>query len=610
MKLTSSMAWLRPLLEPLIPTFREVLVITFFVNVLALAAPVFVLQVYDRVVFHAGLSTLAGLVIGMVLVMAFDYVLRQARARIMQTVALRIDVEVGRRLFEKLTSLPLHVLESRPAAYWQSLFRDVDTVRNTVSGASAILIADLPFVVLFLGLVFVIAMPIAWVLLVMVPAFVFVAWRSANVLGAANQAERQTTLTREGMLAEMIAGRTTIKALALEGHLRPIWENLHASNIERAIVRGSKTDSYTNAGALLSIFTSVGLTTVGAIAIVNQALTIGALIATNMLSGRLIGPFNQLVNTWRTYAGFRQAVDRLGQVFALTSERERSEVRLARPKGELVLENVSFHYAEEAPPVVDNVHIGIRPGGVHAIVGRNGSGKTTLIKLMQGLYRPTSGRVLLDGADIAQFSRSEIASWIGYVPQECVLFAGTVRDNIANRKPDATDEEVVRAATAAGAHGFVIDLPDGYGTDIGEAGRRLSAGQRQRLTIARALIGDPPVLLLDEPSGSLDRQAEEELRATLVELGKERTIIIVTHSPVLLAGCQNLMALEKGRVAIAGPAKDLLPRLFGAGRRAGPEPAAPTTPAPAQPAPAAASPYPTRLAGKAALSAVPQPTEK
>jgi ATP-binding cassette, subfamily C, bacterial LapB len=534
-----------------------------FVNILALAVPVFVLQVYDRVVFHAGLSTLQGLVIGMAAVLVFDYVLRQARARVMQTVALRIDVVVGRRLFDKLMSLPLQVLESRPAAYWQALFRDVDVVRNTVSGASALLIADLPFAVLFLALTFVIAAPIAWVLLVILPLFLFVAWRSGNTMATANRDERESAQARDGLIAEMIVGRTTIKALALDRAMRPYWEERHADNIERATVRGAKADGYANLGTTLTMLTTVALTTVGAAAIINQHLTIGALIATNMLSGRLLGPFNQLVGTWRTYAGFRQAIERLGHVFDIASERQTGEIALPRPLGELTLEDVVFSYSEAAKPVVDTVSVTFEVGGVHALIGRNGSGKSTLLKLAQGLYPPSKGRVLLDGADVAQFTRTELARWIGYVPQECVLFAGTLRDNIGLRKPEATDEEIIEAATAAGVHEFIIDFPDGYASEIGEAGQRLSAGQRQRIAIARALVGAPPVLLLDEPSNSLDRQAEQELSKTLAAISKDRTVVVVTHSQILLSVCKDIVALDRGRIALAGPAEQVLPRLWG-----------------------------------------------
>lgn len=555
-------------MKPIMPVFREVLAMSFFVNTLALAVPVFTMQVYDRVVFHSGISTLEGLVAGMLFVLVFDYILRQSRSRVMQRVALRVDVSIGRKVFDTFMALPLKTLESKPGAHWQSLFRDVDVVRNTLSGASAVLIADLPFAILFLGVVFVIAPAIAWVLLILLPVFVFVAWRSGKVVADANREERDASQSRDSLVAEMIAGRTTIKALALDRAIRPIWEERQAENIERSIARGGKADSYTNLGTTLTMLTTICLTAVGAIAIIDHRLTIGGLIATNMLSGRLIGPLNQLVNQWRTYSSFKQAVERLGQLFAEPAERLASEIKMDRPRGEIAVENVTFSYAEEAAAVVDNVSLRIAPGGVNALVGRNGSGKTTLLKILQGLYTPTAGRVLLDGADIGQFSRGELATWIGYVPQENFLFAGTFRDNIAHRMPELPDDEIIRAAKAAGIHEFIIDQPDGYATEIGEAGQRLSGGQRQRISIARALVGQPAVLLLDEPSSSLDRQAEHDLRKTLEEIGRTCTVVIVTHSPILLSACRDLFALDRGRLALAGPASEILPRLFGAAGRA------------------------------------------
>ena len=549
--------WLKPFLKPLSPVFREVVAMSFFVNLLALAIPVFTMQVYNRVVGSSGISTLQGLVVGMFLVLLFDYVLRQSRARILQTVALRVDVALGRRLVRKLRRLPLQTVESQPSAH------DVDVVRNTLSGATALLVADLPFAILFLVLIFVIAAPVAWVLLLMLPIFMFIAWRSANIMGDASGQERQSTQTRDSLIAEMIAGRTTIKALALDRSMEPVWEEKHAQNIENAIMRGTKTDGFSNLGASMSMLTSLLLTTVGALAIIDQQLTIGALIATNMLSGRIMGPLNQLVGTWRVYSGFVQSVDRLGGVFEASAEREESEVQMTKPKGKLSVENVVFAYAEGTAPVVSGISVEIDPGGVHALVGRNGSGKTTLLKIIQGLYQPQEGRVLLDGADIAQFTRSELADWLGYVPQESVLFAGTVRDNITSRQPHATDEEIIKAATEAGVHHFIIDLPDGYATEIGEAGSRLSGGQRQRIAIARALVGDPPVVLMDEPSSSLDRHAEHELKQTLINIAKTRTVIMVSHSPTLLSACDFLYALDRGKLALAGPAGEILPRLFG-----------------------------------------------
>jgi ATP-binding cassette, subfamily C, bacterial LapB len=579
----STTSWLKPFLKPLRATFNEVVAMSAFVNLLALAVPIFTMQVYNRVVAHNGISTLKGLVVGMVIIVVFDYVLRQARSRIMQTIALRIDVQVGRKLFNKFMSLPLQTLESQPSAHWLALFRDADAVRNTLSGASAILIADLPFAILFLVIIFVIATPIAWVLVIVMPVFMFVAWRSSSVMSVANQNERATAQTRDSLVAEMINARTTIKALSLDKVMRPMWEDMQSDNIETSVIRGSKTDSFSNMGASLTMVTSISLTTVGALFIINQELTIGALIATNMLSGRLLGPLNQLVGQWRTYSSFRQSVDRLGELFNTISERQESEVEMDKPRGEITMENITFAYSEELPKVINDIEITFKATGVHALVGRNGSGKSTMLKLIQGLYKPMNGRVLVDGADISQFSRAEMSLWMGYVPQDCILFTGNVRDNIAQRIPDATDEQILKAAQAAGVHTFIIDMPEGYSTEIGEAGQRLSGGQRQRIAIARALVGDPPVVLLDEPSSSLDRQAEFELRNTLTSIAKERTVIIVTHSPILLATCDDLVALDKGRIALAGPSKDILPKLFGTGSKSGQKKAPPPGQAAKQP---------------------------
>ena len=554
--------WLRTILAPLRANFREVLITSLFVNLLGLAVPVFVLQVYDRVVFFSGFSTLQGLVVGVAFALAFDYMLRQSRSRMLQRVALRIDATLGRRLFAKVLALPLRTLEGRPAAHWQSLFRDVDAVRNTFSGATAVLLTDLPFAVLFLGFVLIIAAPVAWVLFLVTPAFVLLAWASGRAARRAGAREREAGDARERLVAELVAGRTTVKALALDDAIRPVWEDRHAETIERALERGTRADNFLNLGLALTMATTVLLTTVGALAIIDQRLTIGALIATNMIASRIINPFQQLVAQWRSFAASRQAVRRLSAVFAEAEDLRESAVRLDRLRGEITVEGVRYAYGEGEKPAIDGIGIRIGSPGLHAILGPNGSGKTTLLKLIQGLYRPDVGRILLDGADISQYARREVARRIGYVPQECFLFAGTVRDNIAKGYPRAGDQEIVAAARLAGLHDFVINLPEGYGTDIGEAGQRLSGGIRQRLIIARALVGDPLVLLLDEPSTSLDRQAEDALRDTLLVLAAERNVVVVTHSPVLLAACRNILVLEGGRITAGGPAAEMLPRLL------------------------------------------------
>ena len=563
MERSYSKAWLKPLLKPLRPAFREVVAMSLFINILALALPVFILQVYDRVVFYQGLATLEALIAGVAIAIAFDFILRQARARLLQRAAVQIDARLGEALFDKLISLPLRVLESRPTSYWQVLFRDVDTVRNIFCGATAVLAADMPFVGLFLLLIFVIAEPIAWVIVGAIPIFLLLAWRSGRVIDRLTEDEREAGIDRDALIAELLAGRATVKALALGESYRPRWERRHAVAIERSWGRGGRGDNFLNSGLAVTAMTTVAITGFGAVAIIDGTLTIGALIATNMLGNRIISPFNQLVGAWRHFAQYKHALARLDEVFAQPGERSVSALALARPRGEIAIDGLRFGYGGNRPPAIDGLKLRIKPGGIVGIVGHNGSGKTTLLKLMQGLYAPDEGRVTLDGADIDQFTRAELAGWIGYVPQDGLLFAGSIRDNIAIAHPDASDDDIVAAATLAGAHGDIVDLPDGYATDAGEAGSRLSGGERQRIAIARALLGDPPVLLLDEVASSLDLPAQAALRETLLKLAPDHTIVLVTHAPALLAACSHILVLDHGKVSAAGPAREVLPKLLG-----------------------------------------------
>ena len=548
----SGRAWLSPLLDDLKPLANEAAAQSLFINFLGLAAPIFVLQVYDRVVYRAGLSTLIGLTLGMVIACAFDFVLRQARAKMMQGAALKIDVSVSRALFDKTMSLPLHVLESRPTSYWKLLFRDVEVVRNTLSGATAMLVIDTPFALLFLVLIFFIAWPVAWVLILILTCFIALSWRSGAAVSKAADQETSAAIQRDGKLEEILAGRTTVKALTMGERMKELWESAQYETISQSIRRGGQADTAVSTGQLLTVAATVAMTSVGALAIIDQALTVGGLIAANMLAGRLLSPMNQLVGAWRGYGAFRQSVDRLAEVFALRDDLIRSAVALPRPVGKITVEKLHFGYLATQRTVIEDLSIVLEPNRMTAIMGLNGSGKTTLLKLVLGLYRPFKGRVLLDDADLAQFARSDLANWIGYAPQDCVLLNGTIRDNIAYGRANVSDEDVVKSSILAQAHSAILTLPQGYGTPVGEGGGQLSGGTRQRISIARALLGNPPVIVMDEPTSSLDRQAEEGLRDTLLSLSRDHTIVLVTHSPILLQACHMLVVLEAGRVAAQG----------------------------------------------------------
>ena len=537
-------------------------VVSIFINALSLAVPIFVLQVYDRVVPYAGIQTLKGLLAVILGVIIFDFILRHARSRLVQMIALHVDTKVKRMLFARLTGLTLRRLESQSGAQWRDLLRDGEIIRDTVAGSTIVLLVDLPFVVMFLAVIGFIAGPVAWVLVALIPVYIALTLLSSAIIGRSTRDEQDAAVKRDALTGEMVAGRATIKALNLGAQLRDRWEDLEAELIRRSVVRGSHVDGFSNMGASMAMLTSVLMTTYGAAAIIGQEMTIGGLIAANLLASRVVQPLTQAIPLWRGLQRMRSSFQRLDAVLAQEIDRAESAVARPEPRGIISLEQVTFGYDEQADPILEEVTLRLRHGALHGIVGPNGSGKTTLLKILQGLYAPDSGRVLLDGADLSQFGRADLARWIGYVPQEPFLFQGSIKDNITKGRSDVPDEKILEAARQAGVDSFVASLPEGYDTDVGEAGRRLSGGERQRLALARALLENPPILLLDEPSASLDPDAEHRLCETLRSLSERHNLIVVSHAPQLLETCDDIVALGHRGVVLAGPTKDVLPRLF------------------------------------------------
>ncbi|MCI4661913.1 MAG: peptidase domain-containing ABC transporter [Neomegalonema sp.] len=543
--------------------FGRVALLSLFVNLLTLAVPVFVLQVYDRVLPHAGYATLHGLLIGIVALIGFDFILRHTRGQLLQRVAMLVDIGITRHLMARVTGLPTRELEARGDSEWRGVLRDADTVRDFVAGPPALLLVDLPFVFLFIGVVAVIAAPIAWVMLALVPIYAALAYVASIMVGQAAKAEQQTAGARARLVEEIVTGRSTIKALGLGAALRQRWEKAQASAIACAVRRGSAADKYNHLGTSMAMLTTVVLTTIGAVAIIDQQMSIGGLIAANMIAGRVAQPMVQLIQVWRGVERYRGAVQRLDAILARDIERSAAWVERPRPQGLLTAEKATFRYSADAQPVLSDISLTLRPGAVTGIMGENGCGKSTLLKLLQGLYAPDAGRITLDCADLAQAAQQERTRWFGYVPQEPFLFAGTIRDNIVGGREGVSDDEILRAAELAQAAPFIASLPDGYGTQVGEGGRRFSPGYRQRIALARALVGDPSVLLLDEPSANLDLGAEQALCAALAQIAENRSVVIVSHSTALLQACDSIIVMHEGRIAMVGDADDVLPRQIG-----------------------------------------------
>ena len=549
----------RRLLALLRPQLPELFLAGLVLAVLSVAVPVFSLQTYDRVIGHGGLATLAGLTIGVVAAIVFDFLMRQARGRLAQRAGIAIDVATARLIGDRLTGLPLAEAERLGPGEWLGWQRDADALRDSL-GAGLLLAVDLVFVILFVLVIALVAAPLLPVILVMIPLYAGLAFVSAGRIGAAQQTEQTGLRDRDARMAELIAGRATVIGQGLAPGLRPGFEAAQADGVRQSIARARAQDLANHLAGSLSLLTTVAMTVVGALAILDQAMTIGGLIAANMLAARIIQPFAQAVSSWRLIARARIAIARLAALDALPPERVFAAVAPVRGTGALTAEQLVYAYGPAR--AVDGVSAGFRPGGLHGITGANGSGKSTLLKLLGGLYPPQSGRVLLDGADLAQFGTADRARLIGHVPQDAGLIAGTVRATIARHADGVDDAAIRRAAALSGADAMIAAWPEGYDRPVGEQGRLLSAGQRQRLALARALLPDPPLLLLDEPSAHLDRAGEQALIATLQALAKTRTVILVSHSTALLAACDDLVVLDKGRIQIGGPAQTVLARLL------------------------------------------------
>ena len=547
--------------QELRPVFLKLLLISFFINLLALAAPIFVLQVYDRVVFHAGVTTLQGLVIGMVLVLIFDAILKVTRVTSFQLISARNELKLTERIFKQLFALPLIRMEEQPLWYWQSLFQDANLVRNVLGGATAALVIDLPFALLFMLITFVIAPPVAWLFVIALIFFIVLAVFSQQTMQRKTKDERPFVQQRENMMADILTARETVKMFDLGSYWLQKQNDLQVKTVTAAMARGRSTDYFRIISQSSSLLFTVTLTSVGALAILEQEMTIGALIAVNMLGSRLISPFIQLVEHWRSFAQFHKALKRLDGFFKLSQEKTEHILDIPVKQGKITLQAVFFSYNKQQNPAIAGLDGAIGPNGLHLFMGRNGSGKSTLLKLISGLYPPAKGKISLDQADLRQFSNSQLHQHIGYLPQTIALFQGSIYENITMGMEQCEQQDVFDIAKKIQLHELVSILPMGYETVLREAGKGVSGGLIQKIALIRTLIRKPKILLLDEPSNNLDSDSEKALVSYLSEYAENNTVIVATHSPVFIQSASSIVVLEQGKVAIAGDAKAVLQQL-------------------------------------------------
>lgn len=553
--------------------YSHVAVAAFIVNVLALAYPLFIMAVYDRVVPNGAVASLIALSIGMVIALIFDFVLRTVRSRIIDMTGKKIDVVLAADIFEHVLALKM---AQRPTSVGilANQLRDFDSVREFFTSGSVVAATDLLFAFLFIGVLYVIAGPLAFIPLAMFPLMIVIGFLLQRPLDRAMRRLQGESAARHGVLVETLSGIETVRASGAEARMQTAWERSVA-----ATARSSEDVHFWASLALTTASTAQQLTTllmmiVGVFLIIDGKLSVGALVASSMLAGRTLAPISgiaaMITRATQTFTAMK-AIDR---IMALERERPPGRAYVARriEQGMVAFENVTFRYPNGAENALDKVSFRIAAGERVGIIGRVGSGKTTVGRLLAGFYEPQDGRIFVDGIDSRQYDPADLRAGIGFVLQDTDLFFGKLRDNIALGKPTATDEEVIAAARLSGVEAFIAGHPLGYDMPIAEGGRSLSGGQKQAIGLARALIRDPKILFLDEPTAHFDVRSEAEFLERLKALAKgEMTIIVSTHRPSLLSLVDRILVFDRGRLVTDGP-RDKVISMLQASAKAQPGP--------------------------------------
>jgi ATP-binding cassette, subfamily C, bacterial LapB len=546
------------------PIYGEVLLASLFINSFAIVMPLFIMNVYDRVVPNETTETLWALAAGVVIVLAFDFGMRTLRAYLIDIAGKRIDVILSSNIFERAMGLRM---EARPASVgsFASNVHEFESFREFITSATITALVDLPFVFLFIGVIFWVGGMVGIVPLMAVPLIILVGLLLQRSLGEVILQTFRYAAQKQGLLIESLASVETVKALSAEGVLQRKWEQLVGTIARLGIKARTLSSVIINLSLSIQQFATVGVIVLGVYLIAERELTVGALVACTILTSRALAPLGQVAGLMTRYHQSVSALRTLNNIMQLPVERPANKSFVHRPgiRGEIEFRNVTFSYPGQQTPALQNVSFKLAAGERVGLIGRIGSGKSTIEKLVLGLYRPTSGSILVDGVDVNQIDPATLRKNIGYVPQDITLFYGSVKENILFSAPYAEDAAMLRAAEIAGVTEFVHPSAKGFDLQIGERGEGLSGGQRQTVAIARALLLNPPLLIMDEPTNSLDNRSEEVFKRKLEKALPGRTFMLVTHRASLLTLVPRLIVLDNGRVVADGPKDQVMQALSG-----------------------------------------------
>jgi ATP-binding cassette, subfamily B, bacterial HlyB/CyaB len=551
--------WFLPSLVRYRRPLIHVLVASLFIQLFGLVTPLFFQIVVDKVLAHKANDTLLVVVIGVASLGLFGSILQYLRSYALSHTTNRIDVELGSRLFHHLMRLPLGYFETRAAGQTVARMRELENIRSFLTGQALFSAIDMVFAVVFVGVLFAYSTQLALIVLISAPVYLLIAAMIRPLLRERIREKFNRGAMSQQFLVEAVVGLQTIKAAAIEPMMQDGWDDRLAAYVKTSFQATQLGAMGQNAIQYVSTLSTAAIIYFGAQAVIANQMTIGELIAFNMIAGQLTQPILRLSQLFQDFQQVRVSVERLGDILNTPMEAApQSALTLPPPQGAIELKRITFRYSPGSPDVLSNVSLSIAAGEVIGIVGASGSGKSTITKLVQRMYQPEQGQILLDGIDIAQMDPAWLRRQIGVVLQENLLFNRSIHDNIALANPAMPRAAVMHVAELSGAQEFIARLPQGYDTMIEERGANLSGGQRQRLAIARALATRPRILILDEATSALDYESERIIQDNMRKIVKGRTVLIVAHRLAAIRGCNRIVGMHQGRIVETGTHDELL----------------------------------------------------
>lgn len=539
-------------------SFSAVITASFFIQLFGLVTPLFIQVIIDKVLAHHALTTLEVVAGAFLAVLLFDTIMNLMRNYLLYHTANKVDASLGAKVYRHLLSLPFRYFEVRKVGNIIARVRELENLRQFMTNISLTVLLDTIFSVVFIAIMAVYSGYLTMIVLGFVLAIALISFIATPMIKTRLDEKFQKGAANQSFLVESITGIQTVKSLAIEGKMIKEWEKSLGDYIMSAFKLSNLGNVAVTSAQTLQKAMSLAVIYFGVSLVFDKSMSVGQLIAFQMFSSQLSGPILRLVHMWQDFQQAKLSLDRIGDIINTPSEVVGGAITVKQLKGEIAAENVSFRYAPDSPLVLDDVSFKINAGTMIGIVGRSGSGKSTVAKLIQRLYLPVEGTIMIDGVDIRHMDPLFLRYRTGVVLQECFLFSGTIRDNIAMAAPNASMETIIQVSRIAGAHDFISQMPLGYDTYVEERGSSLSGGQKQRIAIARALIMNPNVLIFDEATSALDYESEKVIQQNLNLIRQGRTVIFIAHRLAVMRDCDMVIVLDKGKIVETGTHASLM----------------------------------------------------